>query len=138
LVASKFDQKICMKDRKFISSGFRVDRWGFKKILTTPDQVTPLKSYDGLKKCITLSGAPCIVGCLGSVRSNCNSKKSIIWFIMISPKKFQPPNPSIKASNAFRDFGVLAVLYENRKSCLTFLFSKNFSLFCFGFHSLGI
>ncbi len=47
-----------MKDSKFISSGFSVDRWAFKKILT-PDQVTPLKSYDGLKKCITLSGAPC-------------------------------------------------------------------------------
>jgi hypothetical protein len=39
---------------------------------------------------------------------------------------------------AFRDFGVLAVLYENRKSCLTFLLSKSFSLFCFGSHGLGI
>jgi hypothetical protein len=29
-------------------------------------------------------------------------------------------------------------LYENRKSCLTFLLSENFSLFCFGSYDLGI
>jgi hypothetical protein len=39
------------------------------------------------------------VGCLNGARSNFNSKKSIIWFIMISPAKFQPPNPSITARN---------------------------------------
>jgi hypothetical protein len=35
---------------------------------------------------------------------NFNSKKSIIWFIMRSPAKFQPPNPSIKASNCISRF----------------------------------
>ncbi len=60
LVASKYDHKICIEDSKFISSGFRVDRWRFKKILATPDYVTPLRSYRGLIKCITLSGTPCI------------------------------------------------------------------------------
>jgi hypothetical protein len=37
LIASKFDHKICMEDSKFISSGFRVDRWRFKKKLILPN-----------------------------------------------------------------------------------------------------
>jgi hypothetical protein len=41
-------------------------------------------------------------------------------------------------ANAFRDFGVLVALYENRKSCLTFLFSINLSVFLFGYHKYGI
>ncbi len=49
----------CCKVTKFISSGFRVDRWRFRKIIIVSNYVTLLESYDGLKKCITCSGAPC-------------------------------------------------------------------------------
>jgi hypothetical protein len=39
-----------------------------------------------------------------SFRSNLISKKSLIWFIMISPAKFQPPNPCITATNGIPRF----------------------------------
>jgi hypothetical protein len=48
-----------MEDRKFISSGLRVDRWRFKKKILESNYITLLKSYDGFKKCIICSGAPC-------------------------------------------------------------------------------
>jgi hypothetical protein len=35
----------------------------------------------------------------------------------------------LRLVNAFRDFGVLAVLYENRKSCLTILFLIKVQIF---------
>ncbi len=50
-----------MKVTKFISSGLRLDRWRFKKIIIVSNYVTLLESYDGFKKCITCSGAPCIL-----------------------------------------------------------------------------
>ncbi len=59
LVASKFNHKISMKVTKFISSGLRVDRWMFQKIIIVSNYFTLLESYDGFKKCITCSGAPC-------------------------------------------------------------------------------
>jgi hypothetical protein len=61
-------------------------------------------------------------------RSNCNSKKSIIWFIMISPAKFQPPNPSITASNCiprFSSFG--RFVWKSKKLSNFFIFEKLFT-----------
>ncbi len=68
------------------------------------------------------------IGCLGSVRSNCNSKKWIIWFIMISPAKFQPPNPSITASNCiprFWSFG--RFVWKSKKLPNFFIIEKLFT-----------
>jgi hypothetical protein len=36
--------------------------------------------------------------------SNLISEKSKIWFILIPPAKYQPPNPSIKATNCMSRF----------------------------------
>jgi hypothetical protein len=69
-----------------------------------------------------------ILGCLGSVRSNCNSKKWIIWFIMISPAKCQPPNSSITASNCiprFWSFG--RFVWKSKKLPNFFIFKKLFT-----------
>ncbi len=69
-----------------------------------------------------------LLGCLGSVRSNCNSKKWIIWFIMGSPAKFQPPNPSITASNCiprFWSFG--RFVWKSKKLPNFFIFEKFFT-----------
>ncbi len=63
-----------------------------------------------------------------SFGSNCNSKKWIIWFIMISPAKFQPPNPSITASNCiprFWSFG--RFVWKSKKLPNFFIFHKPFS-----------
>jgi hypothetical protein len=68
------------------------------------------------------------IGCLGSRRSLCNSKKSIIWFIMISPAKFQPPNPSITASKCiprFWSFG--RFVWKSKKLPNFFIFEKLFT-----------
>ncbi len=74
-------------------------------------------------------GVMCIeIGCLGSVRSNCNSKKWIIWFIMISHAKFQPPNSSITASNCiprFWSFG--RFVWKSKKLPNFFIIEKLFT-----------
>ncbi len=65
-----------------------------------------------------------------NLRSNCNSKKWIIWFIMISPAKFQPPNLSITASNCiprFWSFG--RFVWKSKKLPNFFIFKKLFIFF---------
>ncbi len=62
------------------------------------------------------------IGCLDGDRSSLISKKSLIWFIVISPAKFQPPNPCITATNGcsiFTNFSIFEKLF-------TFLFSIYF------------
>ncbi len=63
-----------------------------------------------------------------SFRSNLISKKSLIWFIMISPAKFQTPNPSIKATNGiprFWSFG--RFVWKSKKLPNFFIFDKLFT-----------
>ncbi len=70
------------------------------------------------------------IGCLNGVRSNFNSKKSIIWFIMISPAKFQPPNPSITASKWISRFwGFGRFIWKSKKLPNFFYFWKTFHFF---------
>jgi hypothetical protein len=38
--ASKFNHKNSIKDINFVSSGFNIDRWRFKKKIIAPDQIT--------------------------------------------------------------------------------------------------
>ncbi len=60
--------------------------------------------------------------------SNCNSKKSIKWFIMISPAKFQPPNASITASNCFPRFWSFGrFVWKSKKLPNFFIFEKLFT-----------
>jgi hypothetical protein len=64
-----------------------------------------------------------------SFRSNLISKKSLIWFIVISPAKFQPPNPCIKATNGiprFWSFG--RFVWKSKKLPNFFIFDKLFSI----------
>ncbi len=64
-----------------------------------------------------------------SFRSNLISKKSLIWFIMISPANFQTPNPSIKATNGiprFWSFG--RFVWKSKKLPNFFIFEKLFSI----------
>ncbi len=67
-----------------------------------------------------------------SFRSNWISKKSLIWFIMILPAKFQPLNPCITATNGiprFWSFG--RFVWKSKKLPNFFIFDKILSfLFC--------
>ncbi len=60
--------------------------------------------------------------------SNCNCKKSIIWFIMRSPAKFQPPNPSIKASKCISRFWSFGrFVWKSKKLSNFFIFDIFFT-----------
>ncbi len=64
-----------------------------------------------------------------SFRSNLINKKSLIWFIVISPAKFQPPNPCIEATNGvprFWSFG--RFVWKSKKLPNFFIFDKLFSI----------
>ncbi len=52
---------------------------------------------------------------------------------MISPAKFQPSNPSIKASKCISRFWSFGRFVWNSKKLPNFFFSINFSFFCFGY-----
>ncbi len=78
------------------------------------------------------------LGCLDGARSSLISKKWLIWFIMISPAKFQPPNPCITATNCisrFRSFG--RFVWKSKKLPNFFIFDKLLSFLfwisCFGY-----
>ncbi len=65
---------------------------------------------------------------MDSVRSNCNSKKSIMWFIMIPPAKFQTPNPSITASKCIpRFWSFVRFVWKLKKVPNFFIFEKLFT-----------
>jgi hypothetical protein len=70
-----------------------------------------------------------ILGCLDGDRSSLISKKSLIWFIMISPAKFQPPNPSITATNCIPRFWSFdRFVWKSKKLPNFFIFDKLFSI----------
>ncbi len=69
------------------------------------------------------------IGCLDGERSTLISKKSLIWFIMISPAKFQPPYPCITATNCISRFWSFGrFVWKLKKLPNFFIFDKLFSI----------
>ncbi len=63
-----------------------------------------------------------------SFRSNLISKKSLIWFSVISPAKFQPPNPCITATNCISRFWSFGrFVWKSKKLPTVFIFDKLFT-----------
>ncbi len=74
-----------------------------------------------LKLCVVT----CDIGCLDGEKSSLISKKSLIWFIMISLAKFQPPNPCIKATNGISRFWSFSrFVWKSKKLHNFFIFDK--------------
>ncbi len=63
-----------------------------------------------------------------SFRSNLISKKSIMWFIMRSLAKFQPPNPSITTNCISRFWSFGRFVWKSKKLPNFFIFDILFSI----------
>jgi hypothetical protein len=72
-----------------------------------------------------------------SFRSHLISKKSIIWFILIPPAKFQPPNPSIKATNGIPRFWSFGRFVWKTKKLPNFFIFDFFFTFLFWISLFG-
>ncbi len=70
-------------------------------------------------------GVYSILGCLDGDRSSLISKKSLIWFIVISPAKFQPPNPCITATNCIsRYWSFGRFVWKSKKKLPNFFYFR--------------